>query len=511
MTSATLRKYHHRAIAARARRAQLSQAGGSKQPQAMASLDRFWAYMFPDKPAPRHFKRWFKLIQTGQTSEALAMAAGPNIEILGPRDSAKSTFAVAACAWVIGWNPGIRLLYVSYSESVALEMSRRIKRLIASQRYRDVFPWIRVGKRNNEGEWEIDKAYAASYRDKPPAVRIEAGSEIDATYTLYAAGVLGSIMSKRADLIWCDDLIKSKEAIESSEIRNKMLSNLDGVISPCLVVGGRWVDVGMLARAGDVHHTFFTESNGFAVDRTEAVYTTKAGNEKSYWPERHPLAELKRKRDRAPQIFALQYMNQLQQEDDQFVIDPACIKWGDAPSIKEFKKLVLAVDLAATERESADFTSFTLIGLMADPLTYWILENTEFKASGNTAKLKKIRELRQRLKRSFKIVFEKGAYQNSFEGDLKDYRNQEAPELRSCAALGIPSTKDLRARVVGVSGAFENDYVRFSNGGPGLHPLIYQLTNLHKDELEHDDAASSCALGLQYLQGRRKGGVAWTA
>jgi phage terminase large subunit-like protein len=511
MPSATLRKYGHRAIAADARRAQLSQAGGSQAPAALASLEQFWAHMFPEKPAPRHFKRWFKLIQTGKHSEALAMAAGPNIEILGPRDSAKSTFAVAACAWIIGWNPGIRLLYVSYSESVALEMSRRIKRLISSQRYRDAFPWIRLGGRNNEGEWEIDKAYAASYRDKPAAVKIAAGSDIDATYTLYAAGVLGSIMSKRADLIWCDDLIKSKEAIESAEIRNKMLSNLDGVIAPCLVVGGRWVDVGMLARAGDVHHTFFTPGNGFAVDRTEAVSTTKAGHERSYWPERHPLAELRRKRDRAPQIFALQYMNQLQQEDDQFVIDPACIKWGDAPGIRDFKKIVLAVDLAATERQAADFTSFTLIGLMADPLAYWILENHEFKASGNTAKLKKIRELRQRLKRSFKIVFEKGAYQNSFEGDLKDYRNQEAPELRSCAALGIASTKDLRARVVGVSGAFENDYVRFANGGPGLHPLIYQLTNLHKDELEHDDAASSCALGLQYLQGRRKGGVAWTA
>ena len=509
--SATLRKYGHKSIAATARRAQLSQEGGSAAPEAMHSLEKFWAHMFPEKPAPRHFKRWFKLIQTGKTSQALAMAAGDNIEILGPRDSAKSTFAVAACAWILGWNPGIRLLYISYSENVALEQSRKIKRVITSQRYRDVFPWIRLGKRNDQREWEIDKAYALSYRGKPEGVRINADSELESTYTLYAAGVLGSIMSKRADLIWCDDLIKSAEAIASSDIRNKMLSNLDGVILPCLVVGGRILDVGMLARAGDVHHTFFTPENGFKVDVTQAVHTTKGGLERSYWPERHPIEALRSKRKRAPHIFALQYQNQLQDEEGQYIIHPDSIRWGTPPPLAEFKRLVLAIDLAATERESADFTSFTLIGHCSSPLQYWILEEHLFKVSGNLAKLRKVSELHKRLGRSFKLVFEKGAYQNSFEGDLKDYRNNEDPRLRKCPSYGEASTKDLRARVIGVSGAFENEYVTFADGGPGLHQLVHQLTQLHTDDLEHDDAASSCALGLQYLQGRKKGGVAWTA
>ena len=509
--TATTRKYRHRYISAQARRDQLSQAGGSAAPEAMHSIEAFWAHMFPDKPAPRHFKRWFRLVQTGQHSPALAMAAGADLEILGPRDSAKSTFAVAAVAWILGWNPGIRILYISYSEGVALEQSRKIKRVISSQRYRDVFPWIRLGKRNDQREWEIDKAYALSYRDKPEAVRINSDSELESTYTLYAAGVLGSIMSKRADLIWCDDLIKSKEAIESAEIRNKMLSNLDGVILPCLVNGGRMIDVGMLARAGDVHHTFFTEENGFKIDVTKAIHTTKGGRERSYWPERHPIAALKKKRTRAPHIFDLQYMNQIQGEEDQYIIHPDSIRWGDAPAVSSFKRIVLAVDLAATERESADFTSFTLIGHTSNPLQYWILEEHLFKVSGNLAKLKKITELHNRLGRTMRIVFEKGAYQNSFEGDLKDYRNNEDPRLRKCPSYGEASTKDLRARVIGVSGAFENEYVTFANGGPGLHQLVHQLTNIHTDDLEHDDAASSCALGLQFLQGKRRGGVTWTA
>ena len=506
----TYRKYRHRTVSAQARRQELAQEGGTKYPEALASLEAFWAHMFPDKPAPDHFRRWFGLVQTGQHSEALAQIAGEHLEINGPRDSAKSTFAVAACAWIIGWNPGIRLLYISYSEGVALEQSRKIKRLIASQRYREVFPWVRVGSRNNEGEWEIDKAYAMTYR-RPPGVRIAAGADIDATYTLFAQGVLGSIMSKRADLIYVDDVIKSAEAIASPEVRRKMLDNLDGVIRPCLVIGGRMVDVGMLARAGDVHHTYFTAANGFAQDITQAITLDAQGQERSYWPERHPLSELQSKRDRSPHIFKLQYQNERQSEEGLYIIHPEHIRWGEPPPRDGFDRLVLAVDLAATERESADFTALTLIGLVQNPLQYWILECHLFKVSGNYEKLRKISELRARLGRPFRIVFEKGAYQNSFEGDLKDYRQRVDPKLQRCGALGVQSTKDLRARVVGVSGAFENQYVTFANGGDGLHQLTYQLTNLHDDALEHDDAASSCALGIQYLQGRGAGGVAWTA
>lgn len=506
----TYRRFGHRAIAAKARRDAHAAQGGSKHPEALESLEAFWRLVMHDKPPQPHHQEWIKLIQTGQDSGAIAMVAGDGLEILGPRDSAKSTFAVVACAWIIGWNPGMRLLYISYSESVALEQSRKIKRLVRSPLYREVFPWIRMGGRNNEGEWEIDKAHALSYRDKPARVRINPGADIDATYTLFAQGVLGSIMSKRADLIWCDDLIKSKEAIDSPEVRKKMLDNLDGVIGPCLVNGGRWLDVGMLARAGDVHHTFFTEANGFAVHSTSAVQVNADGQEVSYWETRHPLEALQKKRDRAPHIFKLQYQNELQSDEDLYLVHPDWIKWGDAPDIGAFDQLVIGLDLAATEKEESDFTALVLFGHMRSPLRYWCLGAWLFKESGNLGKLRKISELREELKRPFRLIFEKGAYQNSFEGDLRDYRQREDVKLQRCPAKGVASTKDLRARVTGVTGAIENGYVSFANGGVGLHQVVYQLTTLHDDALEHDDAASAFALGLQYLQGRGEG-VAWTA
>jgi phage terminase large subunit-like protein len=509
MSLTTYRKFNAPAQARRARR--ISQGGVEVEDFSgqRRSLAAFWVWMLGEGKAPQpHHLEWIEALQTGQDSEALTAIAGPNLEIRGPRDSAKSTFAVIACAWVIGWNPGIRLLYLSYSEAIALEQSRKIKRVLSSPRYQQIFPWIRIGDRTGVEDWEIDKSWALNHRDRPPTARITAGNELDATYTLYAAGVLGSVMGKRADFIFCDDLIKSAEAIASAEVRAKMNENISGVIEPCLVVGGRWVDVGMLARRDDIHLSFFTEDNGFRILKTSAIQTDPDGTERSYWEARHPLEKLQGRRSRSPKIFALQFQNDEPEDTENAIIQRDWIQWAEPP-LTPSMRLYLAVDLAATEKEESDYTAMVLIGRVAKPLTYWVLGCHLFKESGNLGKLKRISELRKELG-PFRLIFEKGAYQNSFEGDWRDYRRETDPTLNDCPIEGIQSTRDLRQRLTAVSGVVENGLVWFASGGRSLGVLEQQLVMAHTDELDHDDAASAFALGLRGIMGRGKGNT-WSA
>ena len=54
------------------------------------------------KPPAKHHLEWHKYLCTGDDSECLKSIAGPNIDILAPRGSAKSTVLGLYTAWSIG-------------------------------------------------------------------------------------------------------------------------------------------------------------------------------------------------------------------------------------------------------------------------------------------------------------------------------------------------------------------------------------------------------------------------
>jgi len=73
--------------------------------------------------------------------------------------------------------------------------------------------------------WSIDFEYAGIPR---------VGDE---EYTLRAAGLRGSITSKRSHLVLVDDPIKSSADIRNPTIRSEMESNWSSVIAPIVFVG----------------------------------------------------------------------------------------------------------------------------------------------------------------------------------------------------------------------------------------------------------------------------------
>ena len=455
-------------------------------PDALAAredLGKFGEYVSGKIPQPHH-QVWIDELVTGENSEALNKIAGQNLDILAPRGSAKSTWIALFVAWAIGHNPSIRIIYISYAESVALSRSRLIKRIIESQRYREIFPWILPGKRWSDTDWEIRKDFAGV-------------TDLDADFTLYAVGITGSINSRRSDLVVGDDLIKSSKSIETAEVREKITNNWGEVLEPTLVPGGRIVDIGALFRADDIHCTDFTEANGWKRIFQSAIVTDpETGEERSYWEDRFKLKNLQTIRRKKPVIFSFQYQNTITRISE-ISIDPNWIKYGDIP--EQFDSLCIGGDLASSLKEKADYTVFVLGGRLGNK--FYILDMRRGRWSGNIEKLDQIIDLWEEWEQlPMTLSAEAVAYQSSLKGDFTHYLINEKQVLN--IIYQQPITKgDKLQRLRGVSGLFQNGLVIF-NQYRQMSRLVDELVNF--GAMDKDDCVDAVVYCLMGLIGRRK-------
>src|SRR3990167_1969846 len=80
---------------------------------------------------------------------------------------------------------------------------------------------------------------------------------------------------------------------------------------------------------------------------------------KSIWPQRWSMEELRRKMDESGMwTFNKEFMNDPQFSDD-ILFRPEWIKRADAP---ECSRKIMGIDLAASERRTADFTAYAIWG-----------------------------------------------------------------------------------------------------------------------------------------------------
>jgi len=80
-----------------------------------------------DKPPAKHMLEWHHHLITGESNKYLLDIAGPNLDILAPRGSAKSTVLNLFTAWIIGRHTTAKLplqiIYVSYNIATAIPKS----------------------------------------------------------------------------------------------------------------------------------------------------------------------------------------------------------------------------------------------------------------------------------------------------------------------------------------------------------------------------------------------------
>lgn len=445
-----------------------------------------------------HHQLWGECLNLGQDSRCLRDIAGPDLLILAPRGSSKSTYLIEWVAWQIGRHAAptvaiaLRVLYISYELKTARQKSQQIKRLIELPEYQKVFPWVKPGENWANDSWEIDCRHAGLPRADEP-------------YTVAAAGLIGNVTSKRAHLLVMDDLIKSPEAIANPDIRDQMTSNWKNVIKPTRFDGARAVCLGTRMRPDDFYCTEATEENGWTVIEQSAILVNPDGTERSYWEPESPkepgqtLAFLQKIREDEPETFSYQYQNKVIRIASQAITPNLIVKDMIAPSMDY---LALGIDLSAGQKETNDYTTFVLGGMARDRKGrnhYYIIDCWEGRVMGNMKKLEAIAELYscwQHLCPYLEIFVESNGYQLSFAGDYQDFVMEH--EHYDWRVTPVPSKVGKLERLRGVTGLLENKLVTFNQYGRLMGKLSLQLTNW--GSTSHDDLADAfekCLAGLR--------------
>ena len=301
--------------------------------------------------------------------EAAAHAdAHPYAGELLPRGHAKTTgLTVLRTAHKVGRDPRYRVVVVSRGERLVRRISRRIKLTMRSQRYVELFgdvaPLAGTTK-DTEAEWER----RGSLADEPTFVGLGAGGPVPGT---------------RADEVIVDDPIKLQD-VQTRAQRDKLhewfLTELLPVAndpdSRVLLLGTRYHEddlYGRLMADSDEELELSIDGDDPMIDDGElwAFSVRKAIEDGApLWPELWTLARLERRKRRLGQaIYGLQYDN-----------DPTGMgghvfrsEWRQYVAESQLPPLVqlrAGVDLAISERQSADETACVLVGETADHRLY---------------------------------------------------------------------------------------------------------------------------------------------
>tara|TARA_R100001463_G_scaffold71735_1_gene125611 strand:+ start:2774 stop:4300 length:1527 start_codon:yes stop_codon:yes gene_type:complete len=444
-----------------------------------------------DKPPAEHHKEWHRHFITGEDSSCLIKIAGPNVDLLAPRGSAKSTVLGLLTAWAIGVHTEAKLplqiLYLSYTVDIARSKSATIKRIIESKRYQEVFPHVRLLKNVTSNEyWSIDHKFAG----------------IDTTgeeqFTLCAAGLKGSVTSKRSHLVMIDDAIKSAADIANPDIRKQMQDNWNAVIAPTMFEGARAICLGTRFRHDDIHSTTFNEQNNWTQIVLSAINNDQeTGEEKSYWPDMWSLEYLKEKKRQAPIAFSFQYMNKVIRQNELSLAPELIVK---AEITTEFDTLGIGVDLSAGVREKNDYTVMVLGGRIEDRIH--IIDYRRIRVMGNLEKLDALKELLNDWSvigqdqngiyyptySTCDIWSEAVQYQASLEADFKRVclQGENLYNLIWHPVKGFRADKLARFR--GIMGMFEDRKIIF-NRYRNFTSMFEELTNFGVSS--HDDCVDA--------------------
>jgi predicted phage terminase large subunit-like protein len=208
-----------------------------------------------------------------------------------PRHHAKTTAANHLMARLIGERQGqVKVLLATATEPDALERSRTIRRLVASRRFGEVFPWARGG------------VAGATWTERAWTVRgAEAYVEKDAT--LRAGSLLSLKPGARADVLVCDDLV-GPDANANAAQRAKALERYLAVIEPMLTPDAWVLFLGTRWHEDDLYRALMDRGVPFFLERA------LGDDGAALWPERWPADKLLAKRARmGGALFDLQYQN----------------------------------------------------------------------------------------------------------------------------------------------------------------------------------------------------------
>lgn len=188
-----------------------------------------------------------------------------------PRHGKTELAAIRFPAWFLGRNPDRRIIVTSYGSDLAERISRQVRGVVASDRFRAVFP---------EASLSHDSASVAAWDLQAP----HRGG-------LKAAGVGGPITGFGADLLIVDDPHKNREEADSQRARDAVWEWFTSVAYTRLEPGGRVLVIQTRWHEDDLAGRLLRDG-GEELGRWKLLHLPAIADGLALWPERYPVSVL---------------------------------------------------------------------------------------------------------------------------------------------------------------------------------------------------------------------------
>lgn len=241
-------------------------------------------------------------------------------------------------AWFIGRNPEQYVIATTYAQEFADDMGRAVRNIVADPLFAEVFPGCRLAD---------DSASIRRFATK-------AGG------SYFAVGAGGPITGRGADLLLIDDPIKDRESADSEALRRQLRDWYTAVAYTRLMPGGRIVLIQTRWREDDLAGWLLKEHAHEGWETVDFPAILPDGS--ALWPERYDLDALARIKRAQPSRDWQALFMQRPVADEGGIIKRAWWKRWTKDKPPTCDHVVLSLDTAFSEKDSADYSAATVWG-----------------------------------------------------------------------------------------------------------------------------------------------------
>ena len=417
-------------------------------------------YVFGYKPAA-HIRQMVEFAEE-------RLASRENGVILAPRGSTKTTSLTTG--WIshkIALNKDIRVGLFSQKDKKAEAMSNAIRwTLSESEAFKEVFGNLRGSSKWSDAEWLRKDSRWVTSKDR----------------TMVTGGVNNSsAVSKRFDLIWCDDVLDAENTYNIDR-REKTEDWFWKTMKPAqaaegasiIVVGTRWTE-------GDLYERLI-ETNKWPSLIIPAITADDEGNDVSYWPEVWPLERLYSEReDVGWDNFACSYLNDISGSREGLIFRREWFDYFDELPRDRRYILTMGVDLASSERERADYTARVIVA-EDENHEVWVLGTYRVKTESGHRQF--VKDGAAAFPGISKIIIETNQHQSTLVQDLL--------KETTLPVVGRQTDTDKRTRARAVAARYESHRVHHHRSLKGAE-LEAEMLGFPKG---HDDLIDALGLAM---------------
>lgn len=435
-------------------------------------LIEFCKAMDPNYKVGKHHRRLADLLMAMERGEEDRIGVS-----VPPRHGKSQLVSIFFPAWYLGRNPDKKVLMVSHTADLAVDFGRKVRNLVGSDPYKDIFPTVTLSADSKSaGRWNTNL-----------------GGEY------FACGVGAALAGRGAHFLIVDDPFSEQDVINGNyEVFEKVYEWFTYGARTRLMPQGkvaivhtRWHPADLIGRlAKDMVR--IPESDQYHFFEFPAIFNENTDHEKALWPEFYDLDALHRTKASMPVFqWNAQYQQNPTAEEGALIKREwwQCWERDKAPACEY---IIMTLDAAAEKTNRADFTALLTWGVFSDDaLTRGANHIILLNAINVRVEFPELKELALREFKEWQP--------DSF---IVEKKSSGTPLFQELRRMGIPvqeftphrGTGDKIARINAVADIVKSGMVWYPDGYKWAEEVVEQVAAF--PAAEHDDMVDCVSMAL---------------